>query len=149
MRLHLHLLNLCRPAVQLSQRHCPPPLPKGPGGAPRIYSTESVLLIALLRTLWRLDYQEMHDWLVACPALALACGLPVGREGQVRVLNPSQMGKRAPRAGAPPRIVRLDAAYWGVTLITWSTPRSMRWPSSLSTPSAQSPDRVSRQRGPP
>jgi hypothetical protein len=87
----LHLLALCRLAVQLSQRHCPPPLPKGPGGAPRIYSAESLLLIALLRTLWRLGYQEMRDWLVAWPALALACGLPRGRAGQVRLPSTSQM----------------------------------------------------------
>jgi Transposase DDE domain len=98
----LHLLALCRRAVQLSQRHCPPPLPAGPGGAPRTYSAESLLLIALLRTLWRLGYQEMHDWLVAWPALAVACGLPPGPDGLVRVPSPSQMCKRAARAGAPP-----------------------------------------------
>jgi hypothetical protein len=98
----LHLLALCRQAVQLSQRHCPPPLPKGPGGAPRRYSEESLLLIALLRTLWRLGYQEMHDWLVAWPALALACGLPTAPQGAVRVPSPAQMCKRAARAGAPP-----------------------------------------------
>ena len=45
---HLHVLALCRRAVQWSQRHCPSPLPKGPGAAPRIYSAESLLLIALL-----------------------------------------------------------------------------------------------------
>jgi hypothetical protein len=98
----LQLLALCRLAVQLSQRHCPPPLPAGPGGAPRTYSEESLLLIALLRTLWRLGYQEMHDWLVAWPALAWACGLPPGKDGQVRVPSPSQLWKRAARAGAPP-----------------------------------------------
>jgi len=98
----LHLLTLCRLAVQLSQRHCPPPLPAGPGGAPRVYSEESLLLIALLRALWRLGYQEMHDWLVAWPALAWACGLPSGQHGQVRVPSPSQLWKRAAQAGAPP-----------------------------------------------
>lgn len=98
----LHLLTLCRLAVQLSQHHCPPPLPKGPGGAPRRYSAESLLLIALLRTLWRLGYQDMHDWLVAWPALALACGLPTRLDGQVRVPSPSQMWKRGAQAGAPP-----------------------------------------------
>jgi hypothetical protein len=67
-----------------------------------VYSEESLLLIALVRTLWRLGYQEMHAWLVAWPALALACGLPLGRDGQVRVPSPSQMCKRAARAGAPP-----------------------------------------------
>ena len=97
----LHLLTLCRGAVQLSQRCCPPPVPAGPGGAPRIYREESLLLLALLRTLWRLGYQEMHDWLVAWPALAVACGLPPAPDGAVRVPSPSQMCKRTARAGAP------------------------------------------------
>ena len=34
----LHLLALCRLAVRLAQRRCPPPLPAGPGGHPRVYS---------------------------------------------------------------------------------------------------------------
>src|SRR2546430_2261453 len=66
----LHLLLLCRMAVHLAHRKCPPPLPAGPGRVPRIYSEESLLLIRLLRTLWRLSYQDMHDWLVSWPALA-------------------------------------------------------------------------------
>ncbi|HZS92018.1 MAG TPA: transposase [Chloroflexota bacterium] len=98
----LHLLALCRRAVTLAQRQCPPPLPKGPGGAPQTYSAESLLLIALVRTRWRLGYQEMHDWLVAWPARAVACGRPTAPDGQVRVPSPSQMCKRAARAGAPP-----------------------------------------------
>ncbi|HEY6407641.1 MAG TPA: hypothetical protein VIY29_09250, partial [Ktedonobacteraceae bacterium] len=51
----LPLLALCRLAVRVAHRRCPPPLPAGPGGAPRTYSAESLLLIALLRTLWRLS----------------------------------------------------------------------------------------------
>jgi len=98
----LHLLQLCGVAVRLAQRRCPPPLPKGPGGAPRVYREESLLLIALLRILWRLSYQDMHDWLVAWPALATACGLPLGTDGWPRVPSPSQMCKRAHAAGAPP-----------------------------------------------
>ena len=81
----LHLLTLCRLAIGLAYRRCPPPLPAGPGGAPRTYSEESLLLISLLRTLWRLSNQDMHDWLTSWPVLALACGLPLGQEGQVRV----------------------------------------------------------------
>ncbi len=34
----LHLLTLCRIAVRLSHRLCPPPLPAGKGGVPRRYS---------------------------------------------------------------------------------------------------------------
>ena len=97
----LHLLTLCRLAVRLAHRRCPPPLPAGPGGAPRTYSEESLLLISLLRTLWRLSYQDMHDWLKSWPALALACGLPLDKEGQPRIPSPSQHCKRRHAAGAP------------------------------------------------
>lgn len=47
----LHLLSLCRLAVRLAHHRCTPPLPAGPGGASRTYGEESLLLIALLRTL--------------------------------------------------------------------------------------------------
>jgi hypothetical protein len=46
----LYLLALCRLAVHLAHRRCPPPLPKGPGGVPRTCREESLLLIALLKT---------------------------------------------------------------------------------------------------
>src|SRR5205809_5661573 len=97
----LHLLALCRLAVRLAHRRCPPSLPAGKGGRPRSYSEESLLLINLLRTLWRLSYQDMHDWLKSWPALALACGLPLGKDGQVRVPCKSQQCKRRHVAGAP------------------------------------------------
>jgi len=97
----LHLLVLCRLAVRLAHSRCAPPLHAGPGGAPRTYQEESLLLIALLRTLWRLSYQDMYDWLVAWPALALACGLPLGRNGRPRIPSASQQWKRASIAGAP------------------------------------------------
>ena len=62
---HLHLLALCRLAVQAAHRRCSPPLPKGPGGKPRTYHEESLLLLALLRTLWRLSYEDLRAWLRA------------------------------------------------------------------------------------
>jgi hypothetical protein len=40
----LRLLDLCRLAVRAAHRRCPPPLPAGPGGAPRVYLGESLLL---------------------------------------------------------------------------------------------------------
>jgi transposase len=97
----LQLLALCELAVHLAQRPCPPPLPAGPGGAPRLYREESLLLLALLRTLWRLSYQETHDWLCAWPALALACGLRLGTDGRPRVPSKAQQSKRLRAAGAP------------------------------------------------
>jgi transposase len=97
----LHLLEICRVAVQLAQQRCPPPLRAGRGGAPRLYAEESLVLVALLRTLWRLSYQEVHDWLRAWPAVALACGLPQGTDGRPRVPSKSQQSKRLRVAGAP------------------------------------------------
>lgn len=97
----LHLLALCRVAVRLGRRRCPPPLPAGPGGRPRWYREESLLLLALLRTLWRLSYQDLHDWLVAWPALAVACGLPRDAHGRPRVPSAAQQCRRAAQAGAP------------------------------------------------
>src|SRR5207249_7020782 len=97
----LHLLTLCHLAVRLAHRRCPPPLPAGPGGAPRTYSEESLLLISLLRTLWRLSYQDMHDWLKQWPALAFACGLPLDKQGQPRIPSKSQQCKRRHAAAAP------------------------------------------------
>ena len=75
--------------------------PAGPGGAPRIYREESLLLINLLRTLWRLSYQDMHDWLKSWPALALACGLPLNQQGKPRIPSSSQQWKRCHAAGVP------------------------------------------------
>jgi len=97
----LHLLALCQLAVRLARRRCPPPLPAGPGGRPRRYQEESPLLLALLRTLWRLSYQDLHDWLVAWPALASACGLPANAHGGPCVPSASQQCRRAAQAGAP------------------------------------------------
>src|SRR5260221_11293012 len=97
----LHLLSLCRLAVRLAQRRCPPPLSAGPGGRPRRYSAESLLLLDLLRALWRLSYQDLHDWLVAWPALALACGLPPDGQGRAWVPSASQQCRRGAQAGAP------------------------------------------------
>jgi transposase len=97
----LHLLALCHLAVRLAQRRCPPRLPAGPGGRPRCYQEESLLLLALLRTLWRLSYQDLHDWLVAWPALALACGLPADTHGRPQVPSAAQHCRRCAQAGAP------------------------------------------------
>lgn len=97
----LHLLALCHLAVRLAHRRCPPPLPAGPGGAPRTYSEQSLLLISLLRTLWRLSYEDMRQWLKSWPALALACGLPLDKEGKPQVPSPSQQCRRRHVAGAP------------------------------------------------
>lgn len=61
----MHLLDLSRLAVSAAHRRCPPPLPKGPGGRRRTDAEESRLVIAVLRTLWRLSYADRRAWLRA------------------------------------------------------------------------------------
>jgi hypothetical protein len=131
----LHLLALCRVALHLARQRFPPPLPAGLGGAPRVYRDESLVLRALLRTLWRLSYQDLHDWLVAWPALALACGLLVGPDGRPRVPSKAQQSKRGRAAGAPASemlfVLLVRAGLWmGLTRVR---------PSSPSTPVGLSP----------
>jgi len=77
----LQLLALCRLAVRLARRRCSSPVLAGAGGRPRVYAEESLLLLALLHTLWRLSYQDLHDWLVDWPALARAQSRPTMQTG--------------------------------------------------------------------
>jgi transposase len=85
----LHLLALCRVAVHLAHEQCPPPLPTGPGGAPRVCSEESLLFL--------LSRANVHDAPFARPLMELATRLFHLR----------------------PRVIRLDAGYWGLKLIAW------------------------------
>lgn len=92
----LYLLAQCDLAVQLAQRRCPPPLPAGPGGVPCLYREESLLLIALLRTLWCLSYREMHGL-----AGGMACtGMRVWASTRTEVdplwRTPVDLGLKAP-----------------------------------------------------
>src|SRR2546430_17118054 len=71
----LHLLALCRLAVQMAHRRCPPPLPKGTGGLPRTYPEDALLLLALLKKLWRPSYQATPDRLARWTAPGPARGV--------------------------------------------------------------------------
>ncbi len=59
---------------------------------------------------------ELHDWLCAWPALALACGLPLGADGRPRVPSKAQQSKRLRAAGAPPSemlfVLLVRAGLW-------------------------------------
>ena len=89
------------------------------------------MLIALLRTLWRLSYEDMRDWLRDWPALALACGLPLGKDGHPRIPCPSQQCKRGQRAAAP-----LPEALFILTVLTALSCVTVGWLLASVTPSA-------------
>ena len=62
-----------------------------------------------------MSYQDLHDWLVAWPALAFACGLPADAEGHAWVPSASQQCRRGAKAGAPacesPLVVAVRLAH--------------------------------------
>src|SRR5438309_990041 len=68
----LHLLALCRLAVHLAYRRCPPPLPS------LVQEGHLERTACSLRSCGRCGDSrdlDMRDWLRSWPALALACGL--------------------------------------------------------------------------
>ena len=138
----LHLLTLCRLAIHLAHQSPISALPAGRGGVSRVYSEESLLLLALLRARWRLSYQEAYDWLAAWPALALAYSLPLGSDGRVRVPSKAQHSKRLRAAGASSSellfVLLVRAGLWvgltrGRDLILDSAPS---WPGARAGPDA-------------
>src|SRR5258707_1100126 len=90
----LHLLELCRVAVQVAQRQCPPPLPAGPCAAPPLCNPVKPVFLVLVRAGSSPVFSQV---IMLLPARPLA----------VRLL------------GLRPRVVRLDAAYRGPRLIAW------------------------------
>ncbi len=93
----------------------------------------------------------MHDWLKDWPALALACGLPLNRQGRPRIPSPSQQCKRLRAAGAPlfeslfvltillalhRRLIGArDLIIDSAPILAWRRSRRCRWPCP-SSPSA-------------
>jgi len=98
----LHLLALCGLAVRVAHWRCPRPCRLAPVDGRGCTRRSRCSWYTLLRVLWHLSYQDLHDWLVAWPALAQACYLPTSAQGQVRVRVPAaQQWKRSAQAGAP------------------------------------------------
>ena len=114
----LHLLALCRLAVQLAHRRCPPPLPKGAGGRPRTYRDESLLLIALLKTLWRLSRPGMcmtGSRVGPCWLWPVACrSTPLGSRAFPALLNCANAGKRQERLLLRPSSCSRSGVPYGV-----------------------------------
>jgi hypothetical protein len=73
-------------------------------------------VLALLRTLWHLSNQELHDWLSDWPTLARACELPLEADGRPRVPSKAQQSKRLRAAGAPASemlfVLLVRAGFW-------------------------------------
>src|SRR5258708_24028401 len=73
----LHLLTLCRLAVRLAHRRCPPPLLAGSCGAPPADSQAALFVIPLFRMLGGLSSVGCASWVPSCAPLRPACCPPL------------------------------------------------------------------------
>jgi len=70
----IHAWAVAEWSLAVARRLGPPRLPRGPGGRPARYAEASILLMALVQTLWRTSYEQVVDWVATQPELAQALG---------------------------------------------------------------------------
>jgi hypothetical protein len=78
-------------ALSCSSRLQPPRLKKGPGGRPTQYQETSILLMAVVQTVWRKSYEQIVDYVATHRELAVTLGF------QGRTISQGQYWER--RAG--------------------------------------------------
>ena len=83
----------------------PPRLPRGPGGHPRTYQDESIVLMALIQTAWRMSYADIVDYVASQSDLARQLGFNrVNQHGQVRTISQGQYWERRAALGILPYV---------------------------------------------
>jgi len=70
----IHALRLAEWALQWASRWRPLALARGAGGRPQEYRDSSVLLLAVVQTVWRKSYEQIVDWIATDADLARALG---------------------------------------------------------------------------
>lgn len=84
-----------------------PPASSRRRGRPQTYSDASILLISLIARIWHLSSREVCLWLSHWPALAVACGLPIGQ-----VIHPAHLCRRLDQLGVYPCWLFYLALVW-------------------------------------
>lgn len=70
----IHAQELADWALQVAAYFQAPRLKRGPGGRPALYQDRSILLMAIVQSLWRRSYEQIVDWVATQPELAVALG---------------------------------------------------------------------------
>jgi hypothetical protein len=70
----IHAQALALWALTISLRFTRPRLKRGPGGPHPIYADSSILLMAVVQTVWRKSYEQIIDHVKSNPSLAQALG---------------------------------------------------------------------------
>ena len=84
------------------------PATRQPGGAPRIYGDETILLTMLVLRTWRLSLEKMAHWLARYEALALALGYAPGGP----TISAAQLSRRSRQLGVWPYLFFFLALAW-------------------------------------
>jgi hypothetical protein len=70
----IHVLALATWSLQVAADLQPPPLKRVPGGRPAIYRDSSILLMAVVQTVWRKSHEQMVDYVATHDELACELG---------------------------------------------------------------------------
>lgn len=70
----IHATRLAEWALRQAQRWMPKALPKGAGGRPQLYGDVSILLMAVVQSVWRKSYEQIVDKIATDEELARALG---------------------------------------------------------------------------
>jgi len=99
----IHGRELAVWALLVSQRLQPPRVARGPGGRPRTYTDEAVLLMAVVQTAWRMSYATIVDYLRNHAELAAEVGFEKRTAtGQVVSISQGQYWERRAALGILP-----------------------------------------------
>lgn len=90
-------------ALQMTVRLRGPRLPRGPGGRPPTYHDESILLMAIVQTAWRMSYADIVDYVAHQPELARQLGFePADEPGQFQTISQGHYWERRAALGLLP-----------------------------------------------
>ena len=103
------------------------PAARHPGGAPRIYRDETVLLTLLVSRTWRLSLETMTDWLARSETLALALGYAPGGP----TISAAQLSRRSRQLGLWPYLFFFLALAWQLLRLGAVTGRELILDASL------------------
>ena len=90
-------------ALELARRWRPPALPEGAGGRPQLYGDGSILLMAVVQSVWRKSYEQIVDYVATHAELALVLGFSQRTpEGPLRTISKGQYWERRAALGPLP-----------------------------------------------
>lgn len=99
----IHALCLAEWALRWARQLRPLALPGGAGGRPQLYSDISILLMAVVQSVWRKSYEQIVDYVLTYEELAIALGFTQRTSaGQLRTISKGQYWERRAALGLLP-----------------------------------------------